>query len=662
MAGTRSRRGFRSSKIKGSSLSKLSVLDFSQGFNSFLSNDALPTNVLRKAQDARISTLGRMTTRKGASFYSDAVGEASDDTQTTTTGAADQEIGTTDWLACKITTTTAGRLTKVELNLKTNTGNAPILVEIYDDDSGKPGAKLATSSIQNSDLGGSYSYEIARFIEAPEVASATDYWIVARQQTEGTGSYHWSSTTAATTSLSSSNSGQTWGATSYDLNFRAYISTDGGAKGLFRAYKSDGTKETLLAAGTTLSKVSDVDGSLTSVSTGRNASATHYRFANINDEVFYVNGQDNPRKYDFTTDAEMAWGPSGGTSAPVASLIIAHQDLIWLNDTTDPTRLDFSDEEGYEQAASTNFIYFPSPKSPAPIVALEVLNSVLYVFTTDNKFSLFGDQKSNFQVVESPARKGTFSQESVTKTRNHIYFLSDDGVYRFNGVEDELISAPISDIIENMPNKDSAVLAVDKNRLKLFYRDSGSSENDKCLVYNLDWQAWESEDTNQFVSRAIQFSKGSDNFEFVTASSRVGQAYFFGEDSNQYNDLGTPITLELRTGYYFGGDPDSKKIWKRWYPRFEKQTRSYNVDVQTDTEFNDSPSSQEVATGATGVTWGGGQTWGGGAVYGSTKFGSDRIHLPGQSHYLQLRIKKQGVNTPVEFLGHALHFTEKRPR
>lgn len=658
MATTKFRRQRRRLKSKGTSLSKVEVFDYSRGFNSYLANDALPLDQLRLAQDSRISTLGRMVTRKGANFYSDPEGEAANDDQATVTGAADESISTTNWLAARITTTAAGRLTKVELNLKSNTGNSPIIVEIYDEDTGEPGNKLATSSIKSSDLSGSYAYVPARFVDAPELANATNYWIVAYQQEEGTGSYDWSSTTAATTSLSSSNSGGTWASTSYDLNFKTYTSTDSKTKGLYRAYKSDGTAKTLIASDDTLSSVSDVDGSLTAVNSSLNASATDYNFATVEDIIYYVNGVDAPRKWDFTTDA--VWGGSGFPASP--SLIVSHQDLLFTNDTSDPTKIVFSNEDSYVTADSTNFIYVPSPKSPEGIVAFTTLNGVLHIFTQAGKHSLYGVDKSTFTLVESPARKGTFSQKSVVSTRNSIYFLSDDGVYLFNGVEDQLISVDITDQIEAMTNKSSATLAVHGNRLKLYYRSTGVARNDSCLVYNLDYGTWESEDTNQYVERAIQWSGGADDFEYVTGSSHVGQAFKWGESSNNYSDLGKPLNFEIRTGYYFGKDPNSLKVWKRWYPRLKKQSRTYNIQASVDSDFRDAPSSQNLSVGASGVTWGGGAEWGDGSVYGSTTFDSDRIHVAGQSYYRQYRISKTGVNTPVEFLGHSVHIKQKRVR
>ena len=662
MAGTRSRRSFRKPNVKGNSLSDIRVTDYSKGYDSYTANDAMKPDVLRFAQDSRISTRGRMTTRKGSNFYSDALGETADDDQTSVTGAADQEVGTAGWRADKFTTTTAGRLTKVELNLKSNTGTAPIIVRVYTDSSGEPGTLIATSSIKSSDLTGTYAYLPARFVDAPLLTTATAYWIVVSQQEEGSGSFYWSSTTTTTTALSSANSGGTWSSTSYSTNLKTYLSTDSPVKGLFRAYKSNATKATLMASSTILSSVSDVDGSLTSIKTGLSGTATHYRFANINDEVFYVNGVDTPRKWDFTTDAEMEWGVSGGSSAPVANLIVAHQDLIFMNDTTDPTRIEFSDEDSYEAAASTNFYYVPSPRSPAPIVALVALNGVLHHFTTDKKFSLYGTDKATFQLVEAPAKKGTFSQESVVATRNNIFFMSDDGVYAFNGVEDTLISQDITDTIEGMTNKDSVVLSVNGNRLIMHYTDSGSPENDKSIVYNLDYGSWESQDTNQYVAHTSQWEGGSDSFEYTVGSSRCGQVFKFDENDNDYSDAGKPLNFEIRTHYFFGDEPNAKKIFKRWYPRFIKQTRSYTVNCEVDINFVDSPTTYTVDTGATGTTWGGGATWGDGSVYGSSSFASDRIHVSGQSYYQQYRIRKSGVNTPVEFTGHTFQIQKKRTR
>lgn len=642
--------------VSAAPLNKLELFDYSKGINSYTHNDIVPKDQLVYATDSRISTLGRMKTRQGLDYYSDAVGETADTAVTSTTGAADQSVTTTAWKAAKYTATGSGRLTKLELNLKNdNAGTAPVMVEIYSDSSGEPGTLLAQSSILQADIAASYGYLPCRFIEAPSVTAASVYWIVVYIQDDGTNDYKWSSTTSATTALSSSDSGVTWASTSYALNFKTYISTSGGTKGLYRAYKSDGTKKTLIANGTALYEINDATGALTSVKTGLNASATDYYFEVAEDIVYYVNGVDAPRKWNFTTDSA-----NPGTTT-VSKNIILHKDQVFYLDATNPTRIFFSDKTAFETFTSTNFLYVPSPKSPDIVTGWAVLNDNLYIFTDGTKWALYGSDLSSFTLRRSSGLKGTPSQNTIATTRNYIFFLSDDGVYQFDGSTDRLISAQITDKIRSIVNHDDALLTVWKNKLYLFYTPSGSSANSKCLVYNLDYESWESEDTGTHINKAIVWT--GDDHEFIQASSLVGQAFYAESDSNAYNNLGKKVEWEIRTRYEHFDNPAANKRIKRWYPRFATSDGNWTVFCQYDKDFANSPTTQAyLYLRGDGTIWGGGETWGGGSVWGTSAYVTDRLNVPSTATYVQRRYKRHGVNMPTEFQGETIYYQIRRPK
>jgi hypothetical protein len=481
------------------------------GYNSFLSNDKFPvkdggSNLWRLAQDARINTLGEYGTRKGVDFYSAAAGSTKDDEIVSVAGASDEAFHTTTRLAQVFTSTVAQRLEKIELNLKNDAAaTGTIMVEIWSDVSSAPGALLATSSIPASSVLTTYSYLTARFIEAPLLAAAS-YWVVVYVQATGTGSYSWSSTTAETTALISTDSGTTWATTTYSLNFKEYYSTSGGVKGLHRAHKTDGTKVTLFVQGTVLYSVNDTTGAVTAVKTGLNASATHYRFETVNDIVYYVNGYDGLRKWDFTTESQV--------NTTNYSHICVHKGLLFLVPVLDPTAIVFSNFGLYETFTSTDFVYAGAPKTGDPITALKSLNGYLIAQTLNNKFILSGSDNATFSVDEAPDQKGTYSQETMDADANSIYYLSDDGVYQSNGSEAKLLSSDIYQEIVDLPNKDKACLCVNKGRLYLWVTPIAETSNSKCYVFSLNYGdnggTTESYDTDAFVSRAFNAFRDDD--------------------------------------------------------------------------------------------------------------------------------------------------------
>ena len=642
---------------KKRNLARVEHLDYSMGLNSFDANDVVDPKSLVYITNSRISSFGRTKTRRGLSHYSTPAGQAQDQAITSSTGAADKTVSTSAWIAQKFTAGVSTPLTKVQIEVKNDaSGTGPLIVEIQSDSSGPSGTVLARSSIASSTITGSYAYCDVRFIDSPVLASGTSYWIVAYIQDNGTNDYKWNSTTSATTAMTST-SGVTWSATSYAMHIKTFNSTAGATKGLYRAYKSDGTKATLMAHGTVLYSVSDVDGSLTSVKTGLNSSATDYYFATANDIVYYVNGVDAPRKWNFSTDAA-----NTGTST-VSSNIILHKDKMFFVDATSPTRVYFSNITDYETFTSTDFLYVPSPKSADPITAWAVINDNLIIWTRETKWVLYGADLSSFTLRRAAGLKGTFTQDTVAYTRNYAFFLSDDGIYRFDGSTDKIISQKITDKIGTIVTQTNARLEIWNNRLYVFYTSSGSDHNDNCLVYNINYDSWESLDTDAHIAKTYVQGGVGDSNEFLQASAHVGQVFYGESSSNNYDNLGKPIDWEIRTRYEHFNDPSSKKRMKRWYPRFATQTSGYTVSVKWDKDFRNSPTTQtSVSMSASGTTWGGGSTWGGGDTWGSAALINPRTKVPGTANYIQRRYSKSGVGTPVEFLGESIYFQTRRAK
>lgn len=637
------------------------INDYSQGMNSFISNDKLPfkngdSNMWRLAQDARIGTLGEYDSRKGADFHSDAAGEAIDVQQTSVTGTADQNISETVRVAKKITFTTTGRCTRLDIRLKNSAAaTGTVIVELWTNSSGAPSVLQARSSVAAADIDTSYGYETVRFIQAPSV-TATDYWVVTYVQSTGTGSYKISSTTNAATGLTSSNSGTTWAASSVDYNVKAYLSTTGGVKGLHRAYKSDGTSKTLFAHGTVLYSVDDATGALTVIKSGLSASATHYRFVTVNDIVYYVNGFNGLRKWNFTTESQI--------SATNYTHITEHKGLLFLVKKDDPNYMVYSNFADYETFTSTDFIYVPSPKTGDPTTAILPLNGYLLIWTRNNKYILSGDDNATFRLDEAPDQKGTFTQETVAYDKNFAYYLSDDGVYRTNGSEAQLLSENIYKDILDLANKDEACMVVNKGRLYLWYETSGASAPDNCRVWNLNYSGKsdtiESNDTNSYVGRAV--TAFNDDNKLIVSSSLVGQAFWQELDANDSTNLGGDIQFMLQTHYIMYDSPAVLKETRHWVPRFAAQSGNYAIsceyayDLRDNWQTYSSPNVQ-----GSGTLWGSGALWGA-FTWGASAETQSHLYIPGEYRRIAIRYKHYATRQPNNFLGHTLVVQSRRIR
>lgn len=603
----------------------------------------------RNASDRRVA----IGTRKGPEFYSVPVGETVDQQQTSTTGASDASVGTTIWYGKKFTAGATGRLSKVELNLKTGTSPAQhLIVAIYSDSGGSPSTLMATSSILSSEISGSYTYEVARFVEAPQVTSGTSYWVVAYMQTGGSGNYLWSSTTDASTAKTSNNQGGTWSTTAYDLNCKTYVSTNSAFLGGIRFTPSNATAKTIIAVGTAVYSVSDVDGSLTSLKTGLSASATEYNFAQSNDVLYVTNGYDSPQQYDGTTWQSVTASSGYTGNIPISKFCIFHKNRLWTVDTTNPTKLVFSDLGDYNKYTSTSFIYAPSPKSGDPITGLAVFQDNLTVFTRKTKYVLYGDDPGNFVLRQSSGKKGSVNQATIATSPNHIYFLSDDGVYRYNGSADELMSDPIQTETDNIADKTKASAVFHANYYRLYYPAGIATKNDSSILWDDINKQW-LRDSGTYIDKPFI----NESNELIEGSSLLGAVY---NAEQQYSDMGKPLAFAYWTKYF--GDGLHKIFLRRVIPSIRLQTQPYNLSVYIDIDQRGTiPIQYSVTAQASGSEWGGGALWTDAVTtWGSANVSTPTIMMGTEAFWHQIRFEQTGADTPVEILSYILQFRSRR--
>lgn len=657
------RRGQRTIPSMGSRKLTVEINDYSLGFNSFVSNDKFPmnnggSNMWRVAKNGRITTLGDYETRKGVDFHSVAVGETKDISQEATSGASTFNINTTTQLAQKFTPTQSGRLTKVDIKLANTTAATGVIrCELWTDSSNKPGSKIASSSIAETTPTGTAAYHSFYYNEAPSITAATSFWLVVYVQSVATNTYALSTTTAGTDSLSTTNGGASWTANTFALNFKQYYTTSTGVTGLYRAYKTDGTKVTLFVSGTTLYSVNNTNGALTTVKSGLSASATRYYFEMMNDVVYYVNGYDGYRKWDFTTESQV--------NATNYSGIAQFKGCMFLTEVNDPNRVAFSEFGVPETFTSTDWIEVPAPKTGDPVTALVPLNGYLFIRTLNNCFILSGDDRDSFSLSEAPDQHGTYNGKTIVADKNFMYYLSNDGVYRSNGSEAKLLSENIYQEIVDLQYKDNCTIQLNGGKLYLWYRAPGSAYNNECYVWNLNFSGQsdtvESRDTLSFVSRA--FSAFKDDTTLLVGSSLVGQVFWQEKPDNDYTNIGGDIEFELSTNYMSFVSPAVLKEIRYWEPRFGAKTNEYYISCEYAYDLRENWTlykDQDIQ--GSGATYGSGLTYGSGNLYGTTSELQSYLYVPGEYRRIALRYKHYATRQPHNFLGHTLVVEVRRIR
>jgi hypothetical protein len=640
---------------------------YTQGFNTNLANDEVAEGQWRYVTDARMNQIGKWSTKQGADLFSVPIGEVVNAQQAATTGAGVFNFNTSTWWAKKVTATSSGRLTAIEANLK-NPGGATgtVVYVLYTDNSGTVGTELFRTSVANNGIATTAAYVKARSISCPDIVSGVNYWVVGYVQTGGSGSYQITTTTAATTGLTSTNAGTTWNTSAFDFNVKLSTATASGVKGHIRIRRPSGAAYSFFAVDTTLYSVNETTGATTAVDTAIGSTSTYVRFAFVNDILYYVDGTQKPRRLNLDTMTA-----SSVTACPEnASNIIVHKAFLFFQAVTDPNKSFTSDMGSYESFGGDRFeFYVDAPRTADATKAYVRLNGNLYIVTRNNKYILYGNEVATFRLDNAVGQKGTFSQASVAYNESSLFLASDDGIYQFNGAEEKNIATDVLDWWKSLTNKQNTVLDLYNNRLYVYYTPVGQSQNSACRIYNLLYGTWESEDTRTYV--ATSYTRyDADNYMLI-GSNRVGMLMINEQPTNDYTNLGEPLSFELRTHYdptigSFYHHPVNGSNFKRvvlYRPHFDTITGSYSIQMGYAFDYSEQPQYSNIALTGGGVRFDTGVTFNSGAVFGGLNQVNPLDNAPqisGKFRRLQIRYKHYAAREPVSFDGHVLSVESQR--
>lgn len=593
--------------------------------------------------------------RKGSTRLSTPVGESLN-AQNVAVSTGDATFDTSNWLAEPFVPSSSGALTKLEFEIKrTIAGSGHVIVEIYSDNAGKPGTLLAQGSIYAGTIGETYAYLPALFIDAPSLVSGTTYWHRVRVQNGGTAQYAINKT-AATGGYTTVTPGTVYSAAGYTWRYKSYLSTAGTILGFTRRYPQNNQKRTLFAMGSDVYSVTDA-GTATSISSAIGALSKKVRFDQIDDKTFWVDGVSTGKQWDGTTVSDIT--NLGGTP----SHIIAHQNRLFIVDPSDPCKVKFSGLYDFTSWRNVDFFYVPNPKSPDWISGWLVFQDNLVIMTRETKHVIYGTDLSSFQRRQAIGTKGAVSQEAMVADRNYVYFMADDkNIYRWNGVEDELLSEKVEPLLRQINDTSKVRLHLYRNQLRVYYSSGTDTAANDMLLLELSkkesnkYLEW-FHDTGHQVCGSLEWSQ--DNNELIEFSSKVG-AIYLGE--NGESDLGKIISFRYWTNYKPYGSGSAKDRIKRFRPYVRPSSTPYILRVGKDIDFANKPQMTDFVVDAGGTVWGS-FNWGDGSLWGSgTQLVDNKVAMSGRGKHTQYRFECDYLDVKIELYGYCALIKSGRVR
>lgn len=574
-------------------------------------------------------------------------------------GDADQPISYLNMAAQRFTPTQDKALTAIDLALKTNTSNDTIVVKVYENVAGNFGTLVGTSSIAQALIDDTYSYVKCRFLEAPTLDTAKQYWIVVSGlESSVTNTYHLAHDASGANGMSSVDGGENWTVGTGGFKYKTYLSDTGGVKGHHRFVTKGGIKQTLFAHGTSIYRVTNEStGATVAIKTGLSAAAERVRFVTVYDKVFIVNGIDNMGKWDGTTYTES----THTVDFPVPDNVVIYHDRAWFYSRSEPTKLYFSAiYPDLEVVSSVNFQYVPDTASADPITGFVVFQDQLVIFTKESKYLLLGDDVSTLGLAQSPGgTKGAVSQEAISMGEKVVYFWSiDGGGYYYDGAQDIAISDPIQPEGDSIADLDQIDAIVVGKQWRVYYRKSGSTVHNRMLLYDLRYGEWLL-DTETYTRLPVAWSLETN--VLYEASSTCGALYFAEAAHSQ---LGSPILFRYWTNYKKYSSGIAKDRIRTFRAIFASPDRTIDVRIGKDADFDNDARYKNVVLASSGILYDGGETYDSPtALYGKgSRVSQPKVSLSGRAMNTQYRFEKDVVGTEVALYGYEAIVKSARPR
>ena len=281
-------------------------------------------------------------------------------------------------------------------------------------------------------------------------------------------------------------------------------------------------------------------------------------FAEINNSIYRVDGKNTPAVSTTGNFTAVSWDTaSSGRNLTLAKCVIAFNSRLLFFNVTDgtdgqvPFRVLWTEVADYDRIANLN--YADLDYSGAPIVTARKLgHNFIAVYKSDSINTLQDQGSPLFFVPKARQQVGILAPKAVTDVPNAHVFVSNDGIYLFNGATVEPIAdrTVVNELFDNLNYtwKDNVYCWTDfKNREVNIHYPTGSSEiPNAVLIWNYQYNCWSASTQSAYSGFYRHRTVAVPEVYYGVASGRVHQRDASG------TDISAAITTTIATKAYQG--------------------------------------------------------------------------------------------------------------
>lgn len=264
------------------------------------------------------------------------------------------------------------------------------------------------------------------------------------------------------------------------------------------------------------------------------------------DLVLCTNGADAIRAWTGTATAVLLSSFTSATQVPVAKYLLNHKERVYafnIIDATDAdaavkvTRTGFGNDGAADPHRFTEFFYVGGSSKDGDLRGGGVLNDqiIFYKRASVWKFSPGSGDVNDLQKMQESI--GLYAPLSLVDAGDFHIFLSERGVYAFDGVNFAHLSEKVDDLLLKESNLQylqyaKAMFNRELNQYVIYFPYGDSTRNDMGLIYDLRMKAWQP----PITGRRVNFLSAADDSNGIQRLVWGDYSGFLFQESTDKND------------------------------------------------------------------------------------------------------------------------------
>lgn len=284
------------------------------------------------------------------------------------------------------------------------------------------------------------------------------------------------------------------------------------------------------------------------------------------DIVLMTNGIDAIQLWNGSATAILLNSLTSASQVPIGKFILEHKKLIYVANLVDATQVDSPvqvrrSEIGSDGAPNPHrfpdSFFIGGSSRDGELTGQMSLNDQIFYYTQNTIWRFIPGLGDVNDLEQVQSNIGCLAPRSLVSVGNTHVFLSDRGVYSFDGSKITHLSQKVDDIILRDTTQSTLTLSVaqfdyEKNQYILYIPGQGSTRNNRALIFDLRLLEWQPPVTGREVSYISTFLDGNERFR-ILYGDYLGYLYQDNSGLNDgiatgFNDSVTTATISVITG------------------------------------------------------------------------------------------------------------------